>query len=604
MRFSQDFPDKLRSSILVSEVVGKKVQLKKKGKEYQGLCPFHNEKTPSFTVNDQKGFYHCFGCQAHGDIITFVMNKEGLDFKEAVVSLANEFGIEVDVVKNSQSPNTDIWQRKYEISEKICQFFEKNLYENFASEARKYLQKRGLNSQVAKKFRIGFAPDSYESLTNFLKNNHFNDKEILESGVVGKNDRGKLYDKMRNRVIFPITNKKNQVIAFGARTISNELPKYLNSSETEIFKKNQTLFNFANARKSIFDNQFALIVEGYLDVISLDTNGVENVVAGLGTAIGFDHLKQLFQITDKIIICLDGDSAGIKASRRLCEIALPLISSTKNIALAILPNNQDPDDFIKKLGKKNFLDYVSKSPPLSQSLFDFALQDLGLNNKTKIYAEDRSKLEDILNKKTALIADSASKKHFANFFKDSLYLLSRNSFKELNQNQVKPTRINQYSLNNLNQKQAQNNFLPIIALIVIHPTLVDYQDDIFNLREMNFSNEIFTNFKDFVVELIDDGQKNLLEMLENSDFSSYNMTLKTMIAGLIKISFESCKEKLRLMLLKDLVFQLEIQYQELLTKTEELQTHQSAITNNKIREIFDYKNSLQLKIIEIEKNFS
>ncbi len=598
MFFPQDFPDKLRSSILVSEVIGKKVALKKKGKEFMGLCPFHNEKTPSFTVNDQKGFYHCFGCQAHGDIISFEMAKEALDFKEAVNKLANDFSIEIPLVKNFEKGNYNQNNRAYELLEEITKFFEKNLYQNFAKEARKYLQKRGVNSLIAKKFRLGFAPDSYDSLHNFLSEKNYSQKEILESGIIAKNDREKIYDKMRNRIIFPITNKKDQVIAFGGRAIINDLPKYLNSQETEIFKKNQTLYNIANARKAIFEKSCAIIVEGYMDAISLASNGVENVVAGLGTAIGELHLKQLFLITDKIIICLDGDSAGIRAARRLSDIALPLITAKKNIALAILPNNLDPDDFIKTFGTIAFTKFLDDSNSLSQSLFDFALLDLDLLNKEKIVAEDRAKLEEILQQKTSLILDNSCRKHFTNFFKDSLFNLTRNNFKKNTkslsslENQMKFSDLK--ALNSL-PKQGETIALQIISLLISYPTLSNYQDDIFHLREVNFFDEKFTTIKEFLIDLIDNDSKNLLEMLENSDFNSYTKTFKAMIAGLNQKNFDSCENKLRILLLKDLLLKLELQYQESLHKTDDLHS-------NKIKEIFDYKNSIQLLIIQLEKD--
>lgn len=605
MRFSKDFPDKLRSSILASEVIARKVQLKKKGKEFQGLCPFHNEKTPSFTVNDQKGFYHCFGCQAHGDIITFVMNNEGLEFKDAVVNLANDFGIQIPWVKENDDYKIDHSLEQFEILEKICMYFEKNLYENFASNARKYLQKRQLNSQIAKKFRLGYAVDSYEALSKYLLEQNYTENQILKTGIIAKNDRSKLYDKMRNRIIFPITNKKNQVIAFGGRTIGDDLPKYLNSAETDIFKKNQTLYNLANARKSIFDNGYVIIVEGYMDVISLVANGIENVVAGLGTAIGSDHLKQLFLMTDKIVFCLDGDNAGVKASRRLADIALPLITSKKNIGLAILPDNLDPDDFIKNHSTKAFKDFITNCTALSQSLFEFTLSDLNLKNSKQIIAEDRAKLSEILQQKTNLISDPNCRKHFNNFFKDSIYQLTRNIPKNQLSSQISSQNNHKYpnlKASDIKLKHGQNIALSIIAVIIAQPTLCNYKDDIFNLRQSNLFTEQFTSFKEFLIELIDNNENKLLETLETSEFSSYNQQLITMIASLAKNSFESCKNKLRILLLKDLLLQLEIQYQESLQKTDELQTHQSAITDQKVKEIFDYKNSIQALIIRLESD--
>ena len=596
MQFPQDFPDKLRSSILVSEVVGKKVVLKKKGREFMGLCPFHNEKTPSFTVNDQKGFYHCFGCQAHGDIITFEMNQEGLDFKEAIYKLARDFSIEVPQVKNFKIDQVNNDHLAYEILEEITKFFEKNLYLPIAQDARKYLQKRGINSVIAKKFRLGFALDSYESLTKHLQSKNYLEKDILQCGIIAKNDRQKIYDKLRNRITFPITNKKNQVIAYGARTLGNDLPKYLNSQETEIFKKNHTLYNIANARKAIFDKSFGVIVEGYMDAISLSVNGIENVVAGLGTAIGENHLKQLFQITDKIIICLDGDSAGIRAARRLSDIALPLINVKKNIALAILPNELDPDDFIKTYGAQAFIKFLDEAKSLSQSLFDFAISDLSLSDVNQIVAEDRVKLEEILHQKTSLITDNQCKKHFTNFFKDCVFNLTRNNFKKnikTNSIVLNKTKFNNLGTINSLPKQAENIALQIISLLITYPTLCNYSDDVFIFRDVNLFDEKFTTLKEFLIDLIDHQEKNLLEMLENSEFNSYNKALKPMISGLSQKNFDSCKNLFRILLLKDLLLQLEIQCQESLNKNDDLYSE-------KITEILNYKNSIKLLINKLE----
>ena len=404
MLFPKDFPDKLRSSILTSEVVGKKVKLKAHGKEFQGLCPFHNEKTPSFTINDQKGFYHCFGCGAHGDIIGFVMKNDGLEFKEAVNQLANDFGIAIPQVKFDQAREDKV-ESEYLILEKICQFFEKNLFEQIGLEARNYLKKRNLTATIAKKFRLGFGLNSYEALVNFLQSQSFKDHEIAACGVVGKNDKNKFYDKFRNRVIFPIFDKKGRVIAFGGRTIGDDMPKYLNSAETNLFKKNQTLYNLDKARKAIFDKGFAVVVEGYMDAISLSASGIENVVAGLGTALGAEHLKELFYITDKIIICLDGDSAGIRAAKRVSEIALPLINAKKNIYFAILPNQMDPDDFVKEFGAKELEKFFNQATPLSASLFEFVLTELEIDKNQKISAENKAKIEAALTTRISVISD-------------------------------------------------------------------------------------------------------------------------------------------------------------------------------------------------------
>lgn len=604
MLFPKDFPEKLRSTILTSEVVGKKVKLKLRGKEFHGLCPFHNEKTPSFTVNDQKGFYHCFGCAAHGDIISFVMNSDGLDYKDAVNKLADDFGIPIPQVKFDQVKE-DKLERDYLILEKICQFFEKNLYAEQGLEARNYLKKRNLNAAIAKNFRLGFAPNSYEALTNFLKSENFTDLEISRTGVIGQNDRKKFYDKFRNRVIFPINDKKGRVIAFGGRVLGDELPKYLNSAETDIFKKNHTLYNFDKARKAIFSKGYAVVVEGYMDAIALASNGLENVVAGLGTALGSEHLKDLFHTTDKIVICLDGDSAGIRAAKRVSEIALPLINTKKNILFAILPNQLDPDDFIKEFGTKELEKVFNSATPLSESLFEFALIELGIDKNQKISAENKAKIEGNLISKIEAITDPSTKKYFSFFFKDLLFSLGRTQKKIAENFSGLGKQIYAKSSKNLASNQADSLAKNIIAFIIKFPELARFRDDVSDVKEMHFNNENLSNLKELLIETIEQeeslNEDNLLRSLEKPEFNNDIADIKNVLARLGTGGLDSNLIKFRILLLKDLLLQVDQQYQESLSKIDEIETHQSAITNQKIKEIFDYKNSLERKISSLEK---
>jgi DNA primase len=596
MHFPKDFPDKLRSSILTSEVVGKRVKLKFRGKEFHGLCPFHNEKSPSFTVNDQKGFYHCFGCAEHGDIIGFTMKIDGLDFRDAVQKLADDFGILVPQVKFDKIQES-LEERDYLILEKSCNFFEKNLHESSDSKSRNYLKKRQINSIIAKKFRLGFAPNSFDSLINFLKTEGFSDLEISRTGIIGKNERQNFYDKFRDRIIFPITDKKNRVIAFGGRALGDEMPKYLNSAETDLFKKNQTLYNFYFARKPIFSKGYAVVVEGYMDTIALASNGVENVVAGLGTALGSEHLKELFYITDKIIVCLDGDSAGIRAAKRVSEIALPLINAKKNIAFTILPNQMDPDDFIKEFGVREFEKACKDCIPLSQILFDFALIELEIDKTQKISAENKAKIEGNLIAKIDTIADSSSKKYFSLFFKDLLFSFGKNQKNKTPIFNNLGGKIYSKPSNNPSDFLAKN----IIAFLVKFPELARFRDDNFDLKELEFNNENLTHLKELIIELIENNEKNLLTSLENSDFSKDIVEIKNILKNLEETDLVLDLNRFRLLLLKDLLLQVDRQYKESLSKVEEIDTHQTAIINQKITEIFNYKKSLEHRILELEK---
>jgi DNA primase len=592
MLFPKDFPDKLRSSILTSQVVGKKVKLKQHGKEFHGLCPFHNEKTPSFTVNDQKGFYHCFGCAAHGDIITFVMKNEGLEFKDTVFRLADDFSIPVPQVKNNQIFEKKL-DRDYPLLEKCAQFFEKNLYGDVGASARSYLKTRRLNSTIAKKFRLGFSLNSYEALNKFLLKEGFSENELLRSGIIGKSDKGRIYDKFRSRVIFPITDKKDRVIAFGGRTLGDDLPKYLNSSETESFKKNKTLYNFANARKPIFDKGFAVVVEGYMDVIALASAGVENVVAGLGTALGAEHLKELFYITDKIIICLDGDSAGIRAAKRVSEIALPIINAKKNISFTFLPNKMDPDDFIKEVGTKEFENVLASATPLSEALFEFALEEVGVKGDKKVSAENKAKIESNLEEKIAEIADVSLRKYFSSFFRNCLFHIGSSKGKTggfTKKTYAKP------------RKDLVDNFAKnALTLIVKFPELANFRDETFDICEANFFNEKMTALKDELLEIIENNSKNPLEDIKNPKFAAEVAEMKNMLASMSSGDLECAQVKFRILLLKDLLSQVEVQYQESLSAVDEISTHISSITDSKIKEIFSYKNSLQAMIMALEK---
>ncbi len=565
MIFPKDFPDKLRSSILVSEVVGKKVKLKSNGKEFGGLCPFHNEKTPSFTVNDQKGFYHCFGCSAHGDIISFIMNNEGLEYKEAVIKLAEDFSIPIPKVYFDEVKENQL-ERSFLLLEKICSFFENNLVLDKQHEALSYLRKRGIDNKIIKKFRLGFAPNSYDDLVNFLQNEGFREDEIIKSGIIGKNEKGKLYSKFRNRVTFPITNKQNKVIAFGGRTINSDLPKYLNSAETDFFKKNQTLYNYSFARKAIFDKRYAVVVEGYMDTISLSANGLENVVAGLGTALSVEHLKELFVITDKIVICLDGDSAGIRAAKRVSEIALPLITAKKNVAFAFLPNQLDPDDFIKEFGANELEKTFINSSSLSESLFEFALMELGLKKADKISAENKAKLENILINKVSLINDTISKKHFSYFFKDVLFHLGKGL-----------TSKNPNTTNKIVYKTKNEGYgIAILSSLVRHKELLNLKDDLVNLRETNLVDEELDILKDELVDFIDcnpnASEKELIEFISASSKKTAKL-IENYLENTSYHSIDFVEKNTAILLLRELLIRITNEKNNDPDKDEQLAKH-------------------------------
>ncbi len=624
--FSKEFPEKLTSSILASQLVGKRVKLKQRGKEFQGLCPFHNEKSPSFTVNDQKGFYHCFGCQSHGNIIDFVMKTEGLEFVEAVTKIADDFAIDIpwEESRGDRQEKTAQVNRDYLILERICEIFEQNLKEASGANARNYLIKRGFDLKIIKKFRLGYATNSYDFLHQTLAKEGFSESEILESGIIARNNQGKIYDKFRNRVIFPIFDRKNRTIAFGGRVLGDDLPKYLNSAETEIFKKSQTLYNISNARKAIFDEKFAIIVEGYADVIALSASGIENVVAGLGTALSQDHLVDLFRITDKIVLCLDGDQAGVNAAKRASEIALSIVNTSKNLNFVFLPNQLDPDDFVKKFGAGALKEiFQNQAINLSQALFDFSLIELNLDKKSVIKPEEKAKIEGILTRKTELIKDAVTKKYFSQFFKDILFKIGKNSNFNAKKGQNQPkseqenlqnyikisASIHRNSAQNHNQSDifAQN----IIALLLKFPKLAHYCDKNFDIKEIAFENEDLSEIKDKIIERIEENEENneniannLLLALENYGHNNYINNIRALLNGAFdgfnNLSESEISNKMRLLLLKNLLLQVERQYKQALS-IDNIDTHQTAVIDQKITEIFAYKNTLEHEILALEK---
>jgi DNA primase len=349
-RIPQDFIDDLIERADVSEVIGKRVEIKKAGKEYKACCPFHNEKTPSFTVSPEKGFYHCFGCGAHGTALGFLMDYERLTFVEAIEELAKMVGIPVPITKEDRVINKENNDLKSLLS-RVSKHYEKNLKESTI--AIEYFKSRGIDGKTARHYALGFAKKSYDDiLKNFGKTDK-DRKQLLACGLLTEKDDGGYFDKFRNRVMFPIRNNRGEVVGFGGRVIADEEPKYLNSPGTVLFKKGELLYGLFESKKSIAERNSAIIVEGYTDVIGLYQFGVGNSLATLGTATTDNHINKIFRISDQIIFCFDGDDAGRKAAEKAMKLCLPLVRKNKEAYFLIL-EDEDPDEFIRKHGHKQF----------------------------------------------------------------------------------------------------------------------------------------------------------------------------------------------------------------------------------------------------------
>lgn len=366
MKFSDSFLDEIRARLPVSQVVSRRVPLKRAGREWKGLSPFNKEKTPSFTVNDQKGFYHCFSSGKHGDVFSFLMETEGLSFPEAVERLAGEAGLELPKPDPQFERSAKERLGLLDALEAAARFFEEQLRTAEGRDALHYAEHRGLTTETLKEFRIGFAPQSRDALKGALLKKGFTEPQLLEAGLLIKpDDERATYDRFRNRLVIPILDLKSRVIAFGARALDpNAEPKYLNSPETKLFDKGSTVFNFARARKSAFDKNELIVVEGYMDVIALNQAGFANVVATLGTAFTERQMERLWQLAPEPIVCFDGDKAGEAAAARTIDRMLPALREGHSFRFAFLPQGSDPDDLVRSAGPRAFAECVQAARPL------------------------------------------------------------------------------------------------------------------------------------------------------------------------------------------------------------------------------------------------
>ena len=373
-RIPQSFIDDLIARADIVEVINARVPLKKKGREYTACCPFHNEKTPSFTVSETKQFYHCFGCGAHGTAIGFLMEYEHLDFVDAIETLAAEYHIEVPREDTPDTAHrvTDEKQPLYEVLEQASRLYQQQLRQS--DRAIQYLKQRGLSGEIARRYQLGYAPDGWNFLTDNLGNNSLNIKYLKSTGMLVEKSASKRYDRFRDRIMFPILDRRGRTIAFGGRIIDAGEPKYLNSPETPIFHKGFELYGFYEARQALRNLQQIVVVEGYMDVVALAQNGIEYAVASLGTATTRDQIQKLFRSVAEVIFCYDGDQAGHKAAWRALENTLPLLRDGLQAKFLFLPDGEDPDSMVRKEGKQAFEQRLKHATPLSEYLFDHLLE--------------------------------------------------------------------------------------------------------------------------------------------------------------------------------------------------------------------------------------
>jgi DNA primase len=360
----KNFIDDLLARIDIVEIIGTRVQLRKTGSNFTALCPFHTEKTPSFTVSPNKQFYYCFGCGAHGNAIGFLMDFDRMEFVDAIETLASHLGIEVPKETNTKQQPT---QQLFKLLNEVNKYYQRQLRQS--NKAINYLKARGLSGEICKRFNIGYAPCNWDNLLKGMDSRLCgNDKQLVSTGMLIKKD-DHFYDRFRDRIMFPIRDQRGNIIAFGGRTLGDDKPKYLNSPETPLFNKGSELYGLFEAKQANRDLPYIIIVEGYMDVISLAQHGISCAVATLGTATTTRHVQKLFRYTPKIIFCFDGDDAGKKAAWRALENTLPLMRDGVQAAFLFLPDNEDPDSQIRKEGKENFIKRIKTAIPLSEFFF-------------------------------------------------------------------------------------------------------------------------------------------------------------------------------------------------------------------------------------------
>ena len=510
MKFPKEYLEEIKQRIKVSDIVGATVQLKRRGREYVGLSPFSKEKTPSFTINDEKGFYHCFSSGEHGNIFDFLVKVEKLNFGDAVRKLAAKAGMPAFKF-TKENIEVENKRKKYdEILTIALQNYQKNFSEN--ESVRKYALSRGLKQEILSFFKIGYSGEYGLNLSLF---GNFNQKELIESGIFFYDEKNnKLIDRFKNRLIFPIFDYNNKVIGFGGRALSqNYLAKYINSPETEFFKKGFNLYNLNNAKNQNKQSGIVFVVEGYMDVISLYQAGFKNVVATLGTAMTESHLNLIWRYFNDPIVCFDGDRSGQNAAHKISEKLIAYMKPNYSLSFLILPNGFDPDSFVRKNGKKNFESLLDQKINIGDFIFENNLQDL-----KSALPEERAGFEKKIMDLCLLIQDLTVKKHYVSFFKNKIFEQFSNrkikNLKPLNKTKELTRKITRYSSFELKEFSLMYLFLNNIQIL-------KNQSKKFSL--INFHNKNLEELKKVLLNILEKIETfkefNLLKHLEENNFS-------------------------------------------------------------------------------------
>lgn len=473
------FIDDLLARTDIVELINSRVKLKKAGRDYQACCPFHHEKTPSFTVSQKKQFYHCFGCGAHGNAIAFLMEYDKFEFVEAIEELAGMLGLEVPREnsphfngKNTKPVNYQTKRNLYELMQQIASFYQTQLSQHIPAQA--YLQQRGLSSDIIEKFQIGFAPNAFDAVLKRFSQNKEEQQKLFDLGMLSRNERGDIYDRFRHRVMFPIRDRRGRTIAFGGRVLNDDKPKYLNSPETLTYHKGNELYGLYEALQANESPTRLLVVEGYMDVVALAQFGVDYAVASLGTATTSEQIQLLFRTCDQVICCYDGDRAGRDAAWRAFENALPYLEDGRQLKFIFLPEGEDPDSFIRQHGKSGFEQYLANAQSLSEFLFASLSPQVDFSSK-----EGKAKLSALAVPLIKQIPGETLRLSLRNMLAQKLGLLDHNQLES-----ILPTQTEMVRMPNP-QSLKRTPMRVLIALLLQNPELAQLVPDLSPLRVLN-----------------------------------------------------------------------------------------------------------------------
>ena len=518
MKYPKEYLDEIKLRLKVSQVVGKTVQLKKRGKEFIGLSPFKNEKSPSFTVNDEKEFYHCFSSGEHGNIFDFLMKTKSIGFGEAVRALAVEAGMQPYRFSNFDQKKDLRFQTYKNIFKEYSNYFHQQLFNSNTKEASDYLSKRNLKKNTIEDFQLGYVPWQNNFYEELLKK--YSEEEINLTGLYYKNDKtGKYIDRFNSRILFPINNITGDTIAFGGRIIrEGKLAKYINSPETEFYKKGSMIFNLDKAKDSRSETNEVLIVEGYMDVLSVYTSGVKNVIANSGTALTERQISLIWKFFSNPIICLDGDESGQKAALRIAEKLFPLINDKDKIYFSIMPDGTDPDDYVKHNGKEGLLNLLKEKQIIQSFIWNYHISKIDQNNPYEI-----SKFEKEIKNLSYSIQDETLRKYVLEDFLEKIKKLTPiqtsrrdykySSYKKTKNYQIlKETKILHQKTKNLSRLQ----IIELSILFIILNYLEITSKKLEELSEIVFLSEKNESLKNTAVTLLSEGKdkKTIIEKIK------------------------------------------------------------------------------------------